>query len=267
MSNTNGWPVWYELMTPDAAAIAPFYKEAVGWTIPAEGMTMPNGADYRWIERADGKHEGGVLAFSPEMVEAGMQSGWVTYFYADDVDALIEKATSMGAMVHMPAQDMPGAGRMAMLSDPQGAMFYLIAPEPPEGEPEAQSDVFDEQKIGHAAWNELNTTGAEEQVAFYTSLFGWRISGEMPMPEGHICKFVECDGTGLGAICSMMPPDWKSAWMNYFRVEDINVSKAAVEKHGCPIIMGPHEVPGGDLIMVTVDPAGAPIGLCARKKD
>jgi predicted enzyme related to lactoylglutathione lyase len=33
-----------------------------------------------------------------------------------------------GGAVHMPAMDLAGVGRMAMVADPQGAMFVLVGP-------------------------------------------------------------------------------------------------------------------------------------------
>jgi predicted enzyme related to lactoylglutathione lyase len=47
MANPDGSFVWYELMTPDPDAIAPFYGDVIGWTItkadprnrPAEWIT------------------------------------------------------------------------------------------------------------------------------------------------------------------------------------------------------------------------------------
>ena len=41
----------------------------------------------------------------------------------------------------MPAYDIPGVGRIAMVTDPDGAPFYLMTPAPPAGRPDAESDV------------------------------------------------------------------------------------------------------------------------------
>ena len=38
MTNPHGSWIWYELMTPDAAASRSFYEAVVGWTIDAESM-------------------------------------------------------------------------------------------------------------------------------------------------------------------------------------------------------------------------------------
>src|SRR6187401_509501 len=54
-----GRPIWYELMTPEPGAVAPFYRAVTGWEIPAAGHPMPNGSEYREIQREDGGFAGG----------------------------------------------------------------------------------------------------------------------------------------------------------------------------------------------------------------
>ena len=48
-----GRPIWYELMAPDPAAVAPFYKATVGWDIQP-GVATTSGHPYAMIGRADG---------------------------------------------------------------------------------------------------------------------------------------------------------------------------------------------------------------------
>ncbi len=258
-----GMPIWYELMTPEPAAVADFYAAVGGWTIPAEGNVTPGGSDYRMIFRPDGGNLGGLLKMSQDMIDHGGKPGWIAYFHVADVDEAIAAVKAGGGAVHMPATDLP-VGRIAMVSDPQGAAFYLMDPVPPEGDPDAKSDVFDVSRPGHVAWNELNTDGALGQEEFYTGLLGWTNCGEMPMPGGNTYRFVECEGVRIGAIGSMKPAGMPSMWLFYLRVEDIASAKAAVEANGGTIVHGPHDVPGGDTIMVATDPAGARIGIVGK---
>ncbi|HSG35336.1 MAG TPA: VOC family protein [Sphingomonadaceae bacterium] len=265
MATANGWPIWYELMTRDPRIIAPFYKEVIGWTIPAEGMTMPNGANYRQIERADGGHEGGVLAFDQGMIDAGMQPMWATYFCVDDVDATIAKATGLGARIHMSATTVPGAGRMAMLSDPQGAMFYLIAPQPPEGMEDYESGVFSVDRVGCARWNELSTPDDIGAVAFYGALFGWNTDSSMDMGPMGQYRFIELAGEQIGAISPVLADGVPPNWLPYFRVADIRAARAAILAHGGSVVMDVHEVPGDEEIVIATDPDGAAVGFVAAK--
>ena len=261
----SGLPVWYELMTPDPAAVSDFYRETLGWRVPATGNELPNGARYAMIGRADGGNAGGMLTLTPQMCEQGARAGWIVYFEVDDVDAAVDAITAKGGHAPMPATTMD-VGRMAMVSDPQGAHFYVMAPVPPEGGVDPDGAVFKGDTVGRATWNELNTDAAEEQIAFYTDLFDWQVSGEMPMPGDHIYKFLDLGERGIGAIGSMKPEGMPNAWLPYFRVADIDAAKAAVEAHGGSVVMGPYEVPDGDSILVATDPAGAAVGLVGRTK-
>lgn len=260
-----GMPIWYELMTPEPAAVAPFYRAVLGWDIPDEAMSNPNGSEYRMVGRADGGHAGGVLTLSPMMAQGGAKPGWLPYFHVDDVDEVQAKAESLGGRTWMGGSTIEGVGRIAMLADPQGAPFYVMDPAPPPDNPDARSDVFKADAPGHCAWNELSTDDAEAEIAFYTDLLGWNVDGEMPMPGNNIYKFLACDGQRIGAIGSMKPPGAPSAWLPYFRVADIVAAGHAVEAHGGKIVNGPHEVPGEDVILVAIDPAGAAVAFVGKK--
>jgi predicted enzyme related to lactoylglutathione lyase len=51
----------------------------------------------------------------------------MNYVQVNDCDATAAKATSLGGKVCMPPTDIPNTGRFAMIQDPQGAMFSVIA--------------------------------------------------------------------------------------------------------------------------------------------
>lgn len=258
-------PIWYELMTPDPAAVGPFYGAVLGWEIPAEGQSMPNGAEYRGIVRADGGFAGGVLTLSEQMLQGGARAGWMTYFHVDDVDAAVAKAQSLGASVHMPPTTMEGVGRMAMLADPRGAPFYVMAPSPPPDRPDAQSDVFAMLKPGHCWWNELQTTDEAAATEFYKALFGWTADQSMPMGEHGEYRFIEADGQQLGAINPWRSEHIPVSWLPYFGVSEIETARDAAEANGGTIGGDIHEVPGGSFIFTASDPAGAPVAFVGPK--
>jgi predicted enzyme related to lactoylglutathione lyase len=253
-------------MTPDPAGSITFYRAVLGWEIAPEGTTMPNGSEYRMIGRSDGGNAGGVLTLTDGMAQMGMTSGWFTYFYADDVDAAAAKVTGLGGTVHMGPMDMGGAGRIAMATDPFGDAFYLIKPTPPADQPEAQSDVFAPGVLGRNAWNELGTSDGPGAVAFYKELFGWKSDDFMSMGPAGEYRFVEVDGTQIGAISPMLAEGTSSGWLPYFRAENIDAAKEAVRANGGEIVMDAHEVPGDDMIIIIRDPAGAQLGIAASKE-
>jgi predicted enzyme related to lactoylglutathione lyase len=199
------------------------------------------------------------------MRQGGARPGWMTYFHVGDVDAAVAKASSLGATVHMPAATMDGVGRMAMIADPQGAPLYLMDPTPPPDNPDAQSDVFEAKAPGHAWWNELQTPDEPASTAFYTGLFGWGADQAMPMGDKGDYRFIEHDGVGLGAINPMIREGQPPLWLLYFGVVEIDAALEAAKAHGGALLWGPHQVPGGEHIFVTTDPAGAMVAFVGPK--
>ena len=262
-SDPQGYPIWYELMTPDPAGVTAFYRATLGWEIQAEGMSNPNGSEYRMIGRRDGGTAGGVLTLTPAMAEGGAKPGWLPYFYVEDVDAASGKAWELGGKVWMAPSTIDGIGRMAMLGDPQGAAFYLMKPTLPAGNPDAKSDVFEPMKAGHCRWNELNTTDAAGALRFYTELFGWSKGMAMPMGDAGDYQFIEIGGTAIGAINPIKAPP--SMWLPIFGVADIEAAKSAAEANGGTITQDIQEIPGGEFALGCTDPSGAALGFVGPK--
>src|SRR3546814_15572603 len=73
-------------------------------------------------------------------------------------------------------------------------------------------------------------------------------------------------GTMIGAMMPAAPEVGPPRWSQYFRVENIDTAKAAVEAGGGKVVHGPDEIPGGDFAMNCVDPQGAPFGLVGSRR-
>ena len=65
---------------------------------------------------------GGVMKKPEDM---GWPSHWLHYISVENADEATERATKAGASVMMPPMDVPGGGRIAIMTDPQGAMFAV----------------------------------------------------------------------------------------------------------------------------------------------
>lgn len=256
MPNAHGEYIWYELMTPDPEGAKKFYDDVVGWNIGAK----PDGEmDYRMIGCGEG-FVGGVLGLSDAMIAGGAFPTWLGYIGVDDVDAATKAAADSGATVTMQPFDIP-AGRIAMISDPQGAAIYLMRGAVEGG----TSTVFSETELGHCGWNELVTSDSEAALDFYTSNFNW--SRPEPMDMGPMGKyhFIASGDTTIGAVCGPMPDMGAPKWNYYFRVPSIEAAVAKVNAGGGSVSMGPHEVPGGDWIIIGNDPQGATFCLVGGK--
>jgi len=259
--NPTGAFIWYELMTTDTDAAKTFYDAVVGWDI-SEGAAEYQG--YRMIGRQDGGFAGGVLPLTDEMQQHGARPIWLGYVNVSDTDAAIASIEQAGGTKIMGPMDVPNVGRIAMVTDPQGAPFYIMKPIPPAGQEKQASDVFSpdaEQRVG---WNELSTTDPVATRKFYTEEFGWDDSEFMDMGELGEYRFLAQAGTRIGALCGVMPGQ-QSKWRYYFRVPSIAKAKETAEAKGGSIHMGPHQVPTGDYIIIGTDPQGAEFALVGGK--
>ena len=254
--NPHGSHIWYELLTTDAEGAKAFYEAAVpGWEV---GPASPEHQGYRQI-RVGGGHAGGMMELNQQMIAGGAGPTWLGYVGVDDVDASVAKVEAKGGKVHLPAFDIPGIGRIAMVADPRGNTFYLM-----RGASEEASDAFSTSAEGHVNWNELSTPDPAAARQFYGDLFGWTSEEFMPMGEFGDYRFFAHGGTTIGAVCGLMPNGGESRWRYYIRVPSIAASVEAVNAGGGSVSMGPHEVPGGDHIIIGNDPQGAEFALVGK---
>lgn len=245
--NRHGSFIWYELLTADPDGAAAFYGDVLGWT--AAGAGQP-GIDYRLFS-ANGTPVAGHMKLPDGAEEAGMRPGWLGYIGVDDVDAAVADIVGAGGKVHMPAMDLEGVGRMALVADPQGVPFYVM-----RGASEEASTSFDWVKAGHCSWNELSTPDQAGALAFYTGRFGWAKGDVMPMGEMGGYQFIHHGDEMIGAMMTN-PPGMPAGWKFAFGVRDIDQAAAKIAAAGGTVHHGPIEVPGGDRVVMASDPQGA----------
>jgi len=114
----HGQFIWYELTTPNVEAARKFYPLFTGWG------TQQFDKDYT-LWTTGGSPFAGIFRLGPELAQQGVPPNWMPYIEADNVDATANAATAAGGKVVVPPQDIPGTGRFAVLTDPQGATFGI----------------------------------------------------------------------------------------------------------------------------------------------
>ena len=114
--NAPGAPSWNELASPDLDASSAFYSSLFGWSVePFEGSPEP----YLTIKNGDVTNGGIRTLNSP-----GPPPHWLVYFAVDSLDESLVKVDELGGAVHAGPMDI-GIARIAVVADPQGAMFAL----------------------------------------------------------------------------------------------------------------------------------------------
>lgn len=123
---------WNELNTRNAAGAREFYGKALGWTFEEFPGSDPT---YWLITMPDKKqgdplsedaYNGGILTMDENFPES-IPPHWGVYFGVADTEATAAKVTELGGSIVVPAMDTP-AGRISVVSDPQGGTFSIIAP-------------------------------------------------------------------------------------------------------------------------------------------
>ncbi|MBI1384659.1 MAG: VOC family protein [Rhizobiales bacterium] len=261
MANRHGDFIWYELLTSDADAAQAFYGDIFGWSARDSGQPA---MDYRLFAMS-GIDVGGLMQINEEMKAGGARPLWLGYIAVDDVDASAAAIAKAGGALQMPAMDIAGVGRIAMVTDPQGAPFYIM-----RGMSDGESHAFayDKPRLGHCAWNELATSDQPAAMAFYADRFGWKKDGEMPMgPMGAYEFFRRADVPGIFAGVMTKPKELPiSLWTYYFRVADVDVAVERTGHGGGQILHGPMEIPGGEFAVNALDPQGAMFAFVGPRK-
>ncbi|MDA1258580.1 MAG: VOC family protein [Chloroflexi bacterium] len=119
--NEPGSMTWHELMTPNTDAAANFYEKLFGWHSHIQDM---GGFDYTIFHITHDNPAGGMVRLDESNGE--LSPRWLVYFAVSDCDATAELALSRGGRVIAPPTDIP-PGRFALLGDPQGGVFAVIA--------------------------------------------------------------------------------------------------------------------------------------------
>ncbi|WP_315761932.1 VOC family protein [Sphingomonas sp. Y38-1Y] len=251
--NPHGFPIWYELMADDPDAAQTFYGDVIGWFSADSGQA---GMDYRVFARPHGDAIAGLL----KRPDGAAPARWFVYFGVDDVDAAVAAAQAEGGSVCMPATTVPGVGRLALLSDPQGNSFYVMRREPDETSNAFADSSTGQVPPGHAIWNELTADDQDAAMAFYGKVLGLRHEGGMPMGAWGDYKFVHAGGTCIGASMNAQP-DWPRGWQVYFLVDEIDAAAKRLTDAGGSVVQGPDQIPGGGYSLVAADAAGVRFGM------
>lgn len=256
MSDPTGRFVRYELMTTEVAAARDFYSRVVGWdTVDAQmpGMTY-------WMFAAAGKPLAGLMELPDDARKMGAPPHWMGYVAVPDVDAAAQKATATGGRIYVPPTDIPNVGRFSVIADPTGGTISLFTSSNPE-----QDQPSPPNAPGRVGWHELYTDDPEKVWGFYAGLFGWEKKDALDMgPMGTYQIFGTRD-VALGGMMKRPPHVPISCWNYYFNVGNVDEAAARVADAGGRVLHGPQEVPGGDFVIMALDPQGAAFALVGRR--
>jgi predicted enzyme related to lactoylglutathione lyase len=261
-----GVPCWVDTTQPDADAAAEFYGGLFGWELED---VMPAESDAKYLI---GRIRGGdVGAVSSQQEGDPGPPRWNTYIWVESADDAAAKVIEAGGSVVAEPFDVMEAGRMAVLADPEGAVFCVWQAKEHKG-----SQIVNEH--GSVNFNGLNTRDPEGAKAFYGAVFGWGVldlgAGSMwtlPGYGDHLEGFTPGMREGMAemgapegfedVVAALNPipddqPDTPPHWNVTFAVDDADASAARVKELGGQVLMGPFDAPWVRMSVVS-DPQGA----------
>ena len=243
-----GAPCWLELASSDATAARAFWTALMQWT--AVDTTLPDGGVYTRFQ-LEGRDVAACGGLGAAERERGVPSHWNLYFAVEDVDARCALAAAAGARVLAGPFDVMDQGRMAVLSDPEGAAFRLWQPRAHPG----AGAVHEERAAG---WVELATRDAARAAACYGRLLGWSVR-EQPQHVAGAYRIWSVDRYDWGGLLPMDAQwgDARAHWSVYWRVGDCTAAAARVAELGGKVVTAPFDAAGVGRIAAIEDPSGA----------
>jgi predicted enzyme related to lactoylglutathione lyase len=245
-----GKVIFAELVTPDLAAAKQFYGGLFGWTF----RDIRSGKAGYAAASLDGQPVAGLIHKELSTGEHH-QPAWLSFIAVRDVDASTALTVQHGARVLFPPHSFQDRGRQAVLADPQGAVFAVLASS--SGDP---PDVLAEP--GEWIWSSLITRDPDAGAAFYQTLFDYEVFA-LPADEGAQHLLLATDNYARASANSWPAnkPNIHPHWLNYVRVEDADKTAAKAVALGGRILVEPRLDRHGGKVAVIADPAGAAFGL------
>ncbi|BBC31265.1 27 kDa antigen Cfp30B [Streptomyces graminofaciens] len=243
---THGSPCWIDLGSPDTDAATAFYGGVFGWRFVSAG---PEAGGYGFFQK-----DGATVAALGPLTEEGASSAWTVYFRTDDVGATAEAVGRGGGAVRVEPVDIMDQGRIAQLTDQQGARFAVWQPGSTPGglEKTSENDTL--------LWVELHVPDPVAGIDFYRDLFGWR-SEEMSAPGMTYRVLSLKDGdqqtTSFGGVAPLQEGGPGTVWVPYFAVADADETVRRTRQNGGSVLMPPSDVPDVGTIAWLTDTSDA----------
>ncbi len=246
--HTPGKFTWFDLATPAPGTSQGFYQDLFGWTYSSPGR---NADDYMIILN-QGRAIGGMFRAEPP---SGAQDGatWLALMSVEDVDKAVAIARAAGGKTEVPATNVPGRGRHALLRDPADAIFGVVRSS--SGDPDDA-----EVPIGGIFWVDLFARDVSGMADFYAQLAPYEIA-ERQIAEGSVGRLLIASDLPRAGIVPADEEANRAAWVPYVRVNNVQgVLDQAVESGGFVIVAPDPALLDGNL-GIFVDPNGGVMGV------
>lgn len=237
--------VWHDLITNDVETVKEFYADIFAWEYEeySSGYT---------IIKHHGALVGGIL-YSDRVKEDISETRWMPYLSVPDVDIAASFFVGQGGELIREPWDLEDRGRLAVVADPQGAIFVIL--KATGGDPQ---DI--KPRLGQWLWTELITTDTDSAVSFYEQLMGYT-SEIQQLTKGYNYYFLKSKDKYRAGIVKSPWENVKPNWLPYIKVEDPKFVVDRVKKLGGEIILAPDQKIRKGSVAIIADPTGGVLAV------
>ncbi len=243
--------VWADLVTDDMEAAKRFYGELFGWQFE----DAPGDPVLYSVIRHLGVPIGGIAPIDDGDVNVA-SARWLSLMSVEDVDTAVDRVRAAGGTVDREPWDNPTRGRLAVVTDPQGATVAFVRSlggDPPNLE---ASDLVS----GRWMWIELWTRDVPAAITLYQSVAGYGVESTdvFASPE---YRLLTRDGRPRAGVNQIPWPEVQPNWLPYIKVDDpAAVARRARDLGGSVLIPPLQEVRNGSAALL-LDPTGAAFAI------
>lgn len=232
-----GKVIWHDLVTPDMDQAKAFYGELLGWTFEdvAGGYALAlNGTQ--------------PVAGIAKLNSAWNNSYWIPLVSVPNVDAAAQETNQAGGEILREPFDLVGRGRVAVVRDPQGAVFAMVHND--RGDP-----VDSAAGLNQWFWNEIWSDDVASSAAFYSALVGYRTLERTI--DGTPYVFLSREGKPRVGLVQKPDPQIGNTWVAYLRVADAATITGKAESLGGRVLLAPQPAIRNGTLGIVTDPHGA----------
>ena len=157
----------------------------------------------------------------------------------------INVVTANGSIVHRGPETIKARGRVAWISDPQGAQLTLIHTYNGDPDDGAISE-------GDWLWMELWTNNPASSSLFYEKL-----AGHSTVKIFDDYWILKNKNKWRAGVRNLFNQSLKQRWVPVIKVKDVKVTSALAEQLGGKVIIDPEDPDFVDQIALLADPSGA----------
>ncbi len=121
IAHADGTLCWADLSTPDPQRASKFYSDLFGWKM----VTEEEDPEHEYLHIKNGEHFIGGIP-PAKYHNARAPAHWLAYILTSNCDVTADKAKQLGGQLYVAPTTVGNVGRIAVVADPQGAVFALF---------------------------------------------------------------------------------------------------------------------------------------------